>query len=144
MQISLEFVYRRKINLQVDQDQIFHFLQDPESVFLRAVLITSHSREATRVGNLVERELTLSAHISEMGEDGMQVNTKNLVAFVCGTAVAILIAVAFSVTGSQTANATPAYAQKTGKPCGFCHQNPAGGGALKPAGEKFKANGHKL
>lgn len=74
----------------------------------------------------------------------MQVNAKNFVAFVCGTAVAILIAVAFSLTGSQTANALPAYAQQTGKPCGFCHQNPAGGGALKPAGEKFKANGHKL
>jgi len=66
MQISLEFVYQRKINPQVDQDQIFHFVQDPESIFLYAVLITSHSREATRVGNLVERKLTLSAHISEM------------------------------------------------------------------------------
>ena len=44
----------------------------------------------------------------------------------------------------RPANALPAYAQSTGKPCGFCHQNAAGGGALKPAGEKFKANGHKL
>ena len=49
-----------------------------------------------------------------------------------------------SLTVSQPANAMPAYAQQTGKACGFCHQNPAGGGALKPAGEKFKANGHKL
>ena len=74
----------------------------------------------------------------------MQVNTKNLVAFVCGTAAAILIAVAFSVTASRPANALPAYAQQTGKPCGFCHVNPGGGGKLKAAGEKFKANGHKL
>jgi len=144
MQISLEFVYRRKINPLVDQDQFFNTAQELESIFLRAVLITSHLRDATRVRKLVEREWTLSAHISEIGEDGMQVNTKNLVAFVCGTAAAILIAIAFSVTGSQTANAMPAYAQQTGKPCGFCHQNAAGGGALKPAGEKFKANGHKL
>jgi len=74
----------------------------------------------------------------------MQVNAKNLVALVCGTTAAILIAVAFSMTASRPANAMPAYAQQTGKPCGFCHKNPAGGGALKPAGEKFKANGHKL
>ena len=74
----------------------------------------------------------------------MQVHVKNTVALVCGTAVAILIAGAMSLTFSQTAKATPAYAQQTGKPCGFCHANPAGGGKLKPAGEKFKANGHKL
>ena len=44
----------------------------------------------------------------------------------------------------RSASALPAYAQQTGKACGYCHQNPAGGGALKDAGEKFKANGHKL
>ncbi len=65
-------------------------------------------------------------------------------ALVCGFAAAGLIAATLSVTVSRPANATPAYAQSTGKACGFCHQNPAGGGALKPAGEKFKANGHKL
>jgi cytochrome c551/c552 len=56
----------------------------------------------------------------------------------------LLVASALAVTGSRPANATPAYAQQTGKACGFCHVNPAGGGKLKPAGEKFKANGHKL
>ncbi len=61
-----------------------------------------------------------------------------------GLAAAGLIAATLSVTVSRPANATPAYAGQTGKACGFCHQNPAGGGALKPAGEKFKANGHKL
>ncbi len=61
-----------------------------------------------------------------------------------GLAAAGRIAATLSVTVSRPANATPAYASATGKACGFCHQNPAGGGALKPAGEKFKANGHKL
>ena len=68
----------------------------------------------------------------------------NAKSFICGAAAAILIAGTVSVISSQPASATPAYAGATGKACGFCHQNPAGGGALKPAGEKFKANGHKL
>ena len=74
----------------------------------------------------------------------MQVQVKNAVAIVCGAAAAILIAAAMSLTISPPASAMPQYAQQTGKPCGYCHQNPAGGGALKPAGEKFKANGHKM
>jgi hypothetical protein len=74
----------------------------------------------------------------------VQVHVKSVLALVCGTAAAILIAGTMSLTVSQPASALPAYAQQTGKPCGFCHQNPAGGGALKPAGEKFKANDHKL
>ena len=74
----------------------------------------------------------------------VQVQPKNAVALVCGAAAAILIAGTMSLTTSRPASAMPAYAQQTGKPCGFCHQNPAGGGALKPAGEKFKANDHKL
>ncbi len=44
----------------------------------------------------------------------------------------------------RLATALPQYAQQTGKACGYCHENPAGGGKLKAAGEKFKANGHKL
>jgi hypothetical protein len=74
----------------------------------------------------------------------VQVHVKSVLALVCGAAAAILIAGTMSLTISQPASALPAYAQQTGKPCGFCHQNPAGGGALKPAGEKFKANDHKL
>ena len=38
----------------------------------------------------------------------------------------------------RTAEAKPEYAAQTGNPCGVCHQNPSGGGQLKPAGEKFK------
>ena len=74
----------------------------------------------------------------------MKVHAKRLLFVVCGTAVAILIAGAMSLTITQKASALPAYAQKTGKACGYCHVNPAGGGKLKPAGEKFKANGHKM
>jgi hypothetical protein len=65
-------------------------------------------------------------------------------ALLCGFAAAGLIAGMLSVTTSRPANATPAFAASSGKPCGFCHQNPAGGGALKPAGQKFKDNGNKL
>ena len=74
----------------------------------------------------------------------MQLNTKNAVGFVCGAAAAILVAATISMSVSRPANASPEFAQQTGKPCGFCHVNPAGGGKLKPAGEKFKANGNKL
>ena len=73
----------------------------------------------------------------------MKVYAKNAFVLVCGTAAAILIAGTVSVTVSRQANATPQYATQTGKPCGQCHENPAGGGKLKAAGEKFKANGNK-
>ena len=74
----------------------------------------------------------------------MQLNTKNAVVLISGAAAALLMAGALTVTGSKPARATPAFAQQTSKACGYCHANPAGGGKLKPAGEKFKANGNKL
>jgi len=74
----------------------------------------------------------------------MKAYAKKAFVFVCGTAAAALIAGTMSVSVSSTASATPAFAGSSGKPCGFCHANPAGGGKLKPAGEKFKANGNKL
>lgn len=74
----------------------------------------------------------------------MKVHAKKAFVIVCGTAAALLIAGTLSVTVSRPASATAAFAQQTSKPCGFCHQNPAGGGKLKPAGEKFKDNGNKL
>ena len=73
----------------------------------------------------------------------MKVHAKKILALVCGTAAAILIAGAMSLIISSPANAKPEFAAKTGKPCAACHTNPAGGGKLKPAGEKFKANGFK-
>jgi len=59
-------------------------------------------------------------------------------------AAALLIAGSAMTLNVQTAKATPAYAQKTGKACGYCHANPAGGGKLKAAGKKFQKNGHKM
>jgi hypothetical protein len=73
----------------------------------------------------------------------MKAHAKNAFVVVCGMAAAGLIAATVSVSVSRPANATPQFASQTGKPCGSCHENPAGGGKLKPAGEKFKANGNK-
>ena len=64
--------------------------------------------------------------------------------FVVASAALALVLLAGLTVTPRPANALPAYAQSTGKACGYCHQNAAGGGALKSAGEKFKANGHKL
>lgn len=74
----------------------------------------------------------------------MKMHAKKAFAVVCGTAAAGLFAAMLSVSVSQPASATPQFAAATGKPCGQCHQNPAGGGKLKPFGEKFKENGNKL
>ncbi len=61
-----------------------------------------------------------------------------------GAGAALLVSGTFLLVAPQQAQATPAYAQATGKPCGYCHVSPGGGGALKAAGKKFQANGHKL
>jgi hypothetical protein len=42
------------------------------------------------------------------------------------------------------AEATPRYAQETKLACGRCHVDPAGGDKLKPFGQEFKDNGHRL
>ena len=42
--------------------------------------------------------------------------------------IAFAVALAFSITGFFTANATPAFARKEHKACAFCHLNPHGGG----------------
>jgi mono/diheme cytochrome c family protein len=57
-------------------------------------------------------------------------------ALAAGGAVAIAV--------PKPAAALPAYAAQTGKACGACHQNPAGGGPRNAFGEAFAANGHKL
>lgn len=58
------------------------------------------------------------------------------------------LAVAALLTGllvaPRSANALPAYAQKEGKPCGYCHVNPAGGGERNAKGKQYEANGHKF
>jgi len=56
--------------------------------------------------------------------------------------LAALILIAGSIVAPRSATALPAYAQKEGKPCGFCHLNPAGGGERNARGKKYQANGH--
>jgi hypothetical protein len=61
-----------------------------------------------------------------------------------GLVAAVLVAAAALTVAPRTAQALPQYAQQTGLPCAQCHVNPAGGGKLKPFGQRFKAKGHKL
>lgn len=68
-------------------------------------------------------------------------NLKVLGAAVAALAVGGLLA---TVAAPKPAAALPAYAAATGKACGACHQNPAGGGPRNSFGEAFAANGHKL
>lgn len=59
-------------------------------------------------------------------------------------AAAAIIGGALTVGVPKSAQALPAYAASTGKACGACHTNPAGGGPRTAFGEAFAANGHKL
>lgn len=55
-----------------------------------------------------------------------------------GNGFAAIVVVLASVVANDPAAAKPQYASQTGKACGVCHANPAGGGKLTAAGEKFK------
>ena len=57
---------------------------------------------------------------------------------------ALAVGGAVAIAVPKPATALPAYAAQTGKACGACHQNPAGGGPRNAFGEAFAANGHKL
>jgi len=59
-------------------------------------------------------------------------------------AAALVAGSVFVISQPGGANAKPEFAAATGKPCASCHQNPSGGGPLKPYGEAFRANGYKL
>jgi hypothetical protein len=66
---------------------------------------------------------------------------------IVGGSVAAIAAVgllASVVVAPRAANALPAYAQKEGKACGYCHVNPAGGGARNAKGKQYQANGHSF
>lgn len=63
---------------------------------------------------------------------------------ICAVAAATVFLGAMSLIDSRHANAKQEFATQTGFPCARCHQNPAGGGALKPYGAKFKENGFKV
>jgi hypothetical protein len=67
-------------------------------------------------------------------------------AIVIGGSVALAAAVLFagSIGAPRSASALPAYSQKEGKACGYCHVNPAGGGPRTAKGKQYQANGHKF
>ena len=67
-----------------------------------------------------------------------------IVAGLGALAVGIFVAATAMVVAPQHATALPAYAQKEGKPCGYCHVNPAGGGVRNATGKKYEANGHSF
>ena len=62
----------------------------------------------------------------------------------CLSAAALAAFVATATFASRPAVAKPEFTAQTKLPCGQCHANPAGGGALKPFGQKFKDNGYKV
>lgn len=51
---------------------------------------------------------------------------------------AIVVAAAALTMAPPRAEATPQLATQTKFPCGQCHVSPAGGGKLKPFGQKYK------
>jgi len=68
---------------------------------------------------------------------------KRALAVASALSFAAILSAFAAVTFSNKADAKPEYAAQTGFPCGQCHVNPAGSGALKAYGKKFQANGHK-
>lgn len=68
----------------------------------------------------------------------------NTIRFLAIVAAALLLGGSMMLVAPRQATAKPEFAAQTGKPCGQCHENPGGGGKLKPFGEAFKKNGMKL
>lgn len=67
-----------------------------------------------------------------------------IIATGAGALVAGIITAAALFAAPQQAQAKPEYAAKEGKPCGYCHVNPAGGGPRNARGKQYQANGHKF
>ena len=59
-------------------------------------------------------------------------------------AAAALLGGASMILVAKSAQAKPEFTAEFNKPCGACHQNPAGGGGLNAYGEAFKKAGNKL
>jgi hypothetical protein len=71
--------------------------------------------------------------------DSSTIVMSTLLAGMAGAALVATITLA-----PQQAAAKPEFAAQTKLPCGQCHVNPGGSGALKGFGQKFKANGYKV
>jgi mono/diheme cytochrome c family protein len=84
--------------------------------------------------------LRLIQHPSADPSTEMTMNSRILLVAVA----ALAVGGAVTIAAPKSAQALPAYAASTGKACGACHQNPAGGGPRNAFGEAFAANGHKL
>jgi mono/diheme cytochrome c family protein len=72
-------------------------------------------------------------------------NTMNRTTMVAGSAaLATIVVTAMMFTlAPQSAQAHPAYAEKTGQHCAICHVNPKGGGKLSDCGTKWLTHGMK-
>jgi hypothetical protein len=68
----------------------------------------------------------------------------SLAAAIGGCISVSALALAMLTAASAPSQATPAYAAKEKKACGFCHVNAAGGGERNATGKKYEANGHKF
>ena len=60
------------------------------------------------------------------------------------TVLAAIVLLVSIVAVPRSASALPAYAAKEGKPCGYCHVNPAGGGPRNAKGKAYEENDHKF
>lgn len=69
---------------------------------------------------------------------------KMLIAGASAFAIVALASAVMLTASSREASAKPEFTAQTKLPCGQCHSNPAGGGALTATGKKFKANGNKM
>lgn len=65
-----------------------------------------------------------------------------IVAGLGALAIGIFVTATALVVAPRHATALPAYAQKEGKACGYCHVNPSGGGDRNAKGKQYEANGH--
>ena len=73
---------------------------------------------------------------------GWALNFMRTVIVVGSTTVGALALLATLIIAPQPVNALPTYAQKEGKPCEYCHVNPAGGGVRNAMGRQYEENGH--
>jgi hypothetical protein len=60
------------------------------------------------------------------------------------TGAAAFLAAFAAIAAIPAARARPAYAARTGLPCGQCHINSKGGGPRTAFGRAFAKNGHRL
>jgi hypothetical protein len=67
--------------------------------------------------------------------------TSTIVIAGSGVLGAVIVLSGLAIT-PQSAGALPTYADKERKECGYCHVNPAGGGALNGNGRQYEANNY--